>query len=148
VRNRRVFSAFLVLFIGVLVVSCSEGKISQCNRLIEIANQAASNVEAVTSNATPDDPDAFLRIAEAAEEATNNLEALEVTDTTLEGYKQQFITLYVETSAATRQLVEAVKERNAEAADAAYSDLEAATAKEIPLVDEVNAYCGGDESNQ
>ncbi|MEB3211553.1 MAG: hypothetical protein VKL39_09360 [Leptolyngbyaceae bacterium] len=124
-------------------MSCSEGKISQCNRLIEIANQAASSVESVTSSATPDDPDAFLRIADAAETATANLEALDVDDETLQNYREQFISLYVETSAATRQLVEAVKNQDAEAADEAYNQLESATEREIPLVEDVNAYCSG-----
>ncbi|MEL6221027.1 MAG: hypothetical protein AAFR31_00130 [Cyanobacteria bacterium J06627_8] len=141
--NRRLLTAFLILSIGVSLMSCSEGRVSQCNRLIGIANEAASSVEAVTSTASPDDPDAFLRIADAAEQATSELENLEVADTELQNYQQQFISLYVETSAATRRLVDAVKNQDAEAADAAYMELEEATEREIPLVDEINNYCGG-----
>lgn len=146
--NRRVLATFLILSVGVSLASCSEGKISQCNQLIEIANQAASNVESVTNNSSPDDPEAFLSIAETADEAAENLESVDITDSTLEDYKQQFISLYVETSVATQQLVEAVQDQDAEAAEAAYEQLEEATEKEAPLVDAVNAYCGGAAQNQ
>ncbi|MEM7770664.1 MAG: hypothetical protein AAF327_09150 [Cyanobacteria bacterium P01_A01_bin.37] len=146
--NRRVLTTFLILSIGVSLVSCSEGKVSQCNQLIEIANQAASNVESVTNNSSPDDPEAFLSIAETADEAARSLEDVEITDSTLEDYKQQFISLYVETSLATQQLVEAVQAQDAEEAEAAYGRLEEATEKEAPLVDDVNAYCGGAAQNQ
>lgn len=128
---------------GMVMVGCSEGKISQCNKLIEIANQAATSVESVTQSSSPDDPDAFLRIADTADEAAGQLEALEIEDETLQGFRQRFITLYVETSSATRELVTAVNEQNAPGAEEAYNRLETATNTEGPLVDEVNQYCGG-----
>lgn len=140
--NRRLVTV-IIMFTGVLLVGCSEGKVAQCNKLIEIANQAASNVESVTQSSTPDDPAAFLQIADTADTAFAELEEIEIDDETLEGFRQRFITLYVETSAATRDLVAAVEEQNAPGAEEAYNRLEIATEQEGPLVDEVNTYCGG-----
>lgn len=129
--------------IGALVVGCSEGKVTQCNRLIEIANQAASNVETATQNSSPDEPTAFLQIADMADDAATQLETLELEDETLRDFRQRFIELYEETSSATRELVEAVEAQNLSEAEAAYTRLEEATNQEGPLVEEVNAYCGG-----
>ncbi len=129
--------------VGTMIVACSEGKVTQCNRLIEIANQAASNVEAATQNSSPEDPEAFLRVAETAEEAANQLETLEIEDETLQGFRQRFIDLYDSTSDATRALVAAVEEQNLSGAEDAYARLETATSEEEPLVQEVNTYCGG-----
>ena len=140
--NRRLITV-IIMFAGVLLVSCSEGKVAQCNKLIEIANQAASDVESVTQSSTPEDPTAFLQIAATADNASSELEAIEIEDETLQGFRQRFITLYVETSAATQDLVAAVEEQNAPGAEEAYNRLEAATEQEGPLVDEVNSYCGG-----
>ncbi len=141
--NRRLISTSIIAIAAVVLAGCSEGKVSQCNKLIEIANQAATDVESVTQSSSPDDPDAFLRIADTADAASEQLETLDIEDETLQGFRQRFITLYVETSSATRELVTAVNEQNAPGAEEAYNRLEAATNEEGPLVDEVNDYCGG-----
>lgn len=125
-------------------MGCSESKVAQCNRLIEIANQAAMDVEAVTQSASAEDTEAFRTVASTADQAAENLEAIELSDSTLEEYKQRFITLYAETSAATQALVDAVEQQSPQEATDAYNRLQSATQQEGPLVDEVNNYCQGE----
>ncbi|MGB3495336.1 MAG: hypothetical protein WBA57_21580 [Elainellaceae cyanobacterium] len=138
--NRLRFGVAIVSVVG-FIMGCSESKVAQCNSLIEVANQAAMEVEQVTQTASAEDTEAFRTVAAAADEAATTLESIELSDATLEEYKQRFITLYVETSAATQSLVDAVEQQNAQAATDAYNKLQSATQQESPLVDAVNDYC-------
>lgn len=129
--------------LGLGLISCTESKVSQCNRLIEVANQAVAQVQDTTQNADPDDVEAFLQIADTADQAAADLEALDLKDDQLQTYKGQFITMYSATSEATRSLVDAVNSQDTAAAQDAYSSLQTATSQESGLVDAVNTYCGG-----
>ncbi|MGF1514207.1 MAG: hypothetical protein ACFB5Z_11005 [Elainellaceae cyanobacterium] len=125
------------------LAGCSSGKLDQCNQLIEVANQAVTEVEAVTSDSAPRDTDtaAFVSITEAAQQAATQLESIDLTDEQLQGYRQRFIKLYVATGDATEALVTAVEEQDPIGAEDAYTDLETATSQEQPLVEEINQYC-------
>ncbi|MGB3616036.1 MAG: hypothetical protein WBA10_19750 [Elainellaceae cyanobacterium] len=141
---KRVFSMSCAGAFVVGLVSCSSGTVDQCNQLINVANRAVTDVEAVTSS--PESPESrntesFSNITETAQQAASQLEAIDLTDEQLQSYRQRFIKLYRETGAATEQLVTAVEEQNLPAAEDAYEKLEAATGQEEPLVNEVNQYC-------
>ncbi len=123
------------------LVSCSSGKVDQCNQLIGVANQAVTDVESVTNDSAPRDTNTFSAITDAAQQAAAQLEAIDLTDEQLQSYRQRFIKLYSETGKATEQLVAAVEEQNLPAAEEAYNDLESATNQEQPLVEEINQYC-------
>ncbi|MEB3360086.1 MAG: hypothetical protein VKK04_25395 [Synechococcales bacterium] len=140
-RFRSFHRAIALGILATVSVGCSEGTVSQCVRLIDIANAAATEVETVTQSSTPDDTEAFLTIAETADQAATDLGTLELSDAQLQTFKQRFIQLYQETGKATRDLVAAVEAADREAAEAAYAQLEAATSQEEPLVEEVNIYC-------
>ncbi|NJO73828.1 MAG: hypothetical protein HC833_08780 [Leptolyngbyaceae cyanobacterium RM1_406_9] len=127
--------------LGIAAIGCSQNKVAQCNQLIEVANQAVTDVQAITENASPDDPAAFLRIADTAEQARTNLEAIELTDEQLQTYQESFIAIYTSTSESTRNLVEAVNAQDNQAAQQAYDALQQAVSEEPELVTEVNNYC-------
>lgn len=136
-----VISAIAIL--SVFTASCGESKVSQCNKLIDVANKAVADVQAITTSANPQDVTAMTRIAETADQARGSMEALELADDQLATFRQQFVTMYSETSQATRDLVTAVNANNSQNAETAYNALQTATDKETPLVNEVNTYCGG-----
>lgn len=144
--RRSVLYPSMVVVIGVLVVGCSESKTSQCNKLIEVANQAVSQVQTVTqstdpSNANPNNVQAMSKIADAADQARSQMQTLQLSDDSLKTFQQRFVTMYTETSQATRDLVAAANASNPENAQKAFNALKTATDKESPLVDEVNRYC-------
>ncbi|MGF1498243.1 MAG: hypothetical protein ACFB8W_15685 [Elainellaceae cyanobacterium] len=141
-KSRQFNWAIALGILAAIGASCSESKISQCNRLIDIANAAATEVETVTQSSTPDDTEAFLTIAATADRAVTDLDTLELADPELQTFKQRFIQLYQETGQATRDLVAAVEAQDIGAAEAAYAQLETATSQEEPLVMDVNGYCG------
>lgn len=145
-RKRSV--VMLTVALGVLAIGCSQNRIAQCNQLIEVANQAVTDVQAITENASPDDPAAFLRIADTADQARTNLQAIEITDEQLQTYQERFVALYTNTGESTRNLVEAVNAQDNQAAQQAYDALQQAIAEEPNLVNEVNSYCGGNAPAQ
>ncbi|MBD2464711.1 hypothetical protein H6G89_27280 [Oscillatoria sp. FACHB-1407] len=141
-RKRGIVISMLAA-VSVLAASCGESKVSQCNKLIEVANKAVSDVQAITTSANPQDVNAMTQIAETADQARASMEALELSDESLQAFKQRFVTMYADTSKATRDLVTAVNANNSQGAEAAYTALQTATDQETPLVNEVNTYCGG-----
>lgn len=138
-----VVSVFAIL--SLLAASCGESKVSQCNKLIEVANKAVTDVQAITASANPQDVNAMTQIAETADQARASMEALELSDEPLVGFQQRFVAMYSETSQATRDLVTAVNANNSQGAEQAYTALQTATDQETPLVTEVNTYCGGSQ---
>ena len=132
--------------VSVLAVSCSESKTSQCNKLIEVANQAVTQVQSVTqntdpSNANPNNVQAMSKIADAADQARSQMQALQISDSNLKAFQDRFVAMYTETSQATRELVAAANANNPENAQKSFNALKAATDKEGPLVEEVNRFC-------
>jgi predicted Fe-Mo cluster-binding NifX family protein len=142
-RLSRTPSIAIVAALGVIVTSCGASKVAQCNELIDVANRAVEDVQAIASTAQPDDVNSMIQIAETAERAQTEMEALELSDEQLQGFQQRFITMYSQTSSSTRELVNAFNAQDNAAAETAYQDLQTATGQETSLVNEVNAYCSG-----
>lgn len=138
---KRIAGFSLIATLSVLAVACGESKVSQCNKLIEVANKAVGDVQEVTSSANPEDVNAMVKIADTADQAKATMETLELNDEQLQGFQQRFVAMYQETSTATRSLVDAVGKQDNQAAETAYNNLQAATDQETPLVNEVNEYC-------
>ncbi|MBI4780902.1 MAG: hypothetical protein HY785_06210 [Oscillatoriophycideae cyanobacterium NC_groundwater_1537_Pr4_S-0.65um_50_18] len=123
------------------LVSCSDNKVSQCNKLIKVANEAVSAVQNVTQTATPDNVAAMSQIATAADKAKADMQGLQIGDEQLKGFQTRFISMYTDTGKATRDLVAAAGAKDAAAAQTAFDALKTATDQEGPLVNQVNTYC-------
>lgn len=142
-RLTRTSGIAIAVALGTLATSCGASKVAECNELIEVANNAVEEVQTVAAAAQPEDVTAMLQIADTADQARSAMETLELSDEQLQGFQQRFITMYNETSTATRSLVSAVEAQDQAAAESAYNNLQAATGQETSLVNEVNAYCTG-----
>lgn len=129
--------------ISLLTVSCSESKISQCNKIIKVANEAVSKAKSVTNGGQANDPKAMLKAADAMEKASQEMKAIEVKDAKLKDYQTGFISMYRDTSKATRDFVGAFEKKNRPAAEAALTNLQQATTPEKQLVGDINKYCSG-----
>ncbi|MFP4008595.1 MAG: hypothetical protein ACLFV6_11420 [Spirulinaceae cyanobacterium] len=133
----------LSIAIALFGSACGQSKIEQCNNIIEIANEAVNEAKQLTNGGQTDDPQAMVEAADAMEQAAQDMEALELVDPTLQDYRQGFIAMYEETSAATREFVEAFEQKDRPAAEAALSRLQRATNPEEELVQGINEYCTG-----
>ncbi|MEC4803737.1 MAG: hypothetical protein SAJ12_00265 [Jaaginema sp. PMC 1079.18] len=129
--------------IALFASACGQSRIEQCNNIIEIANQAVNEAKQLTNGGQTNDPEAMVQAADAMEQAAQDMEALELVDPELIEYRQGFIAMYEETSAATREFVEAFEQKDRPAAEAALSRLTRATRPEEELVQGINQYCTG-----
>ena len=85
---KRIAGFSLIAAISVLAVACGESKVSQCNKLIEVANKAVGDVQEVTSSANPEDVNAMIKIADTADQAKATMETLEINDEQLQSFQQ------------------------------------------------------------
>ena len=135
----------LTAALSFLTVSCSESKVSQCNKIIKVANKAVTEAKSITNGGQASDPKAMLKAADAMEKASKEMEGIRVRDEKLQDYQGRFVIMYRDTSKSTRDFVTAYgKDRSA--AEAALVTLQKATAPEKQLVDDINNYCTGKKS--
>lgn len=141
---KRYFVLFsLTMAISLLTASCSESKISQCNKIIKIANEAVSQAKTVTNGGQASDPKAMLQAAEAMEKASKQMTDIPVNDPKLKDYQTGFVKMYGDTSKATRDFVKAFEKKDRPAAERALNSLQQATLPEKQLVTDINTYCSG-----
>lgn len=142
---------YFVLFtltatLSFLTVSCSESKVSQCNKIIKIANKAVNEAKSITNGGQASDPKAMLKAAAAMEKTSKEMEAIKVTDEKLQDYQGSFVLMYRDTSKATRDFVAGFQKKDRSSAESALVNLQKAAAPEKQLVDGINIYCTGKKS--
>jgi hypothetical protein len=138
---KRVYQVSTLILLSLIMASCSESKVSQCSKLIDIANRAVSGVRAVSENPKPDSIESMNKIADVANSAKTEMEAISLSDAKLKSFQTRFVAMYTDTNKATRALVTAAQNKNAQEAQQAFNSLQSATSQESPLVNEVNSYC-------
>jgi hypothetical protein len=138
---KQIYRVSVLLILGLGMASCSETKVSQCSKLIDIANQAVTGVKSVSESPNPDNIDSMNKIADVANTAKASMQELQLADPQLKDYQTRFVDMYTNTNQATRDLVSAAEAKNAQAAQTAFDALKTATAQEGPLVTAVNEYC-------
>lgn len=129
--------------ISLLTISCSESKVSQCKKITVVAKEAVNAAKSVTKDGQAHDPKAMLKAADAMEKASQEMKAIDVKDAKLKDYQAGFISMYRDTSKATRDYVVAFEKKNRPAAEAALTNLQQATTPEKQLVGDFNKYCSG-----
>jgi selenophosphate synthetase-related protein len=133
----------LTAAISLSTVSCSESKVSQCNKIIKVANEAVKEAKSVTNGGQASDPKAMLKAANAMEKASIEMKAINLRDQKLKDYQAGFISMYSDTSKATRDFVAAFEKKDRRSAEAALTNLQQATTPEKQLVADINSYCSG-----
>ncbi|MEM9538825.1 MAG: hypothetical protein AAGA60_04855 [Cyanobacteria bacterium P01_E01_bin.42] len=125
-----------------LVSGCGTSKIAQCNQIIEIAN-ALEEVRVSADNQEADTTQTMVQVVDAMDKASQDMQALELSDETLEELRGEFIKMYAETSNATRTFLEAFNKKDRQTVDKAIEELHRATQPEQELVNQINSYCLG-----
>ncbi len=136
----------LTVTLSLITVSCSESKVAQCNKLIKVTNEVVSQTKSVTNGNQAINLKATLKAADAMEKASQEMQAIKVSDKNLQGYQSRFTNMYRDTSQATRDFVAAFEKKDRAAAETALQKLQKATTPEKQLVDEINKYCTGKTS--
>ncbi len=123
--------AAIAIAISVLTYGCGESKVSQCNKLINVAGKSKSiNVSK--------DKTVLNQAADSLDSIKTELQTVKLGDEKLKAFQTRFVNMYGETSLAVREVSKAKDSAEFESANKTF---QAAAEKEGPLVDEINKYC-------
>jgi hypothetical protein len=131
------------IVLTLLVGGCSASKSAQCQKIYAIANalvaenQSLSLVKEVSNT----DLDEWLRGAETIEEAARKMEALNLEDTQLVTYKNDWVKFQSIYAKATRDMVKARQDRDLTAAKNANKNAVEAGKLEQQVASQINSYC-------
>jgi ABC-type phosphate transport system auxiliary subunit len=141
--------------IAIFLSSCSSqpSKITQCNSLSTLVNQAAAaekdfetaGKKYAGSQETKDLDKKYQLVTELVtklESASKSVKALTVQDEKLQTMKTNIAQVYQDLAKGFSAVVTASKSRNAAAAQLAVKEMTTAADKEKALVAEMNTYCG------
>lgn len=135
----------MACLISVLLLGCSESKVSQCNKLTAVVNKAAK--DALATGAKGGNQAAQLNnlteLAGRLDGYAKEMGAIELKDEKLKESQGRFIKMYEDASKSSRDLVSAVNKKDSKAAQQALKAIQTSTSQEKPLVAEVNQYCTG-----
>ncbi|QSJ17530.1 hypothetical protein JYQ62_01195 [Nostoc sp. UHCC 0702] len=145
---QRVFKQTAILSataaIALLFAACGESKVTQCNKIIKVANQAATIGQEISTNSQSQKGSKSLtEAAGKIDKIANDMKAVEVKDEKLQGFQGGFLKLYQDTSKSLRDTAGALDKKNLRAATGFLASLKNSTNQETAIVKEINGYCSG-----
>ena len=132
--NRRAALGATALTFGLVLYGCGESKVSQCNKVVTIANKTAAL-------AIPKDLAGFAPLAASIDQIRTEIQTIAVQDSKLKELQTQLLGVYGDTSQALKEQVKATQAKDTNAMNKAEQDLETASKKESEVVDQINALC-------
>lgn len=143
--SRNLLSLFLSSLLSLLAVGCEENRLSQCERIFQIAHRVtANNLELSRLDEVQlAGLDNWLQAAEEMYRAAEAIETLKLDNSKLIQYQHQLATIYRIYSRSTYDAVTARENKNLEALESARNDAVKAGEMQQNLVREINAFCLG-----
>ncbi|MFE1747649.1 hypothetical protein [Coleofasciculus sp. H7-2] len=129
--------------VSFLSVSCSDSKITQCQKIFQITNETVNETKTVTNGGKNSSPEALVKTADIWDKSAQGMTNIRVNDAKLKKFQADFIRMYRDSSKATREYVAALKKRDFPAVDAGFKKLQKAYSPEKDLVNAINSYCSG-----
>jgi hypothetical protein len=128
--------------VALILSSCAESKVAQCNKLIDVANQAAKASLEFGENPHPEKGGkAFTEMADKIDTLTASMSALEMSDEKLKGYQTNFVSMYTAASKGLRGGAVAFDKKDVAAMNKEMAAIQTATGGEAKLVGDINTYC-------
>ncbi len=118
-----------------------ESKVSQCNKLIQVANAATTAVQAVGKEESTDKIGQMTKFATTVDKYSKDVSAVEVKDEKLVDFKQRLSSTYTAIADASRSLIAAAEKKDEAGVKASLQTLMAASPKETTIISELNGYC-------
>jgi uncharacterized protein (DUF849 family) len=138
-QQKRYVSLFcLIPAIAVLLGSCAETKTSQCQKIFLITKKMA---EESAKNRETKDIKTVLEVADAFEQASEQLKKMELKDPKLTEYQQGLAEVYQGNAETTRSFVKALETKDIPTAKLAQDQVKQIGKKEQDLVTQTNQYC-------
>lgn len=132
--NRPAAIGAMALTIGLVLYGCGESKVSQCNKVVTIANKT-------TALAVPKDIAGFGQLAANIDQIRVEVQAIAVQDSKLKELQAKLLGVYGDASQSLKGQVKATEAKDPNAMTKAKQDLETASTKESEVVDQINALC-------
>ena len=132
-------SAFLVISTG----ACN-GKVAQCNKLIETVNASMTKMDESSKKLDgKDDAKDLVELGKSLDTAKKDVEGIEITDAKLKGMQGQFVKSIDNMAVSTKAMSAAAEKNDATAIKAAMTKLETSGNENSKLTDDINKYCTG-----
>ena len=136
---------YAILFVGACLLTFAlsnygKSKVSQCNRLVAIVNQASEVQPERLGAAIADDNRALLHTSIKLDGYANKLEMMEFSNQQIQTFQTQFVQLYRDTSKASDAVVSAPPNNFQIVSQVNRAFIETKE-REGPLVQAVNQYC-------
>ncbi len=126
------------MFCSFVVVSCGEGRISQCNKLVQVVNKVPTVEKEILKDAA-----VLERTANQIDTVRSELQSLKLKDARLLTAQSNLASLYRELSQELTNLGKAVSAKDATAQDKAINALKKVFPKAVPIESEITQYCNG-----
>lgn len=120
--------------LGIGLYGCGESKISQCNKVVTVANKT----KALT---IPKDISGFVPLAENIDQIRTEIQAIPVQDAKLKELQLQLLSMYGDASQSLKTQAKATEAKDNDALTKAKQDLAAAATKENEIADRLNELC-------
>jgi hypothetical protein len=142
-RTRNACVAALVSGGVALALGCN-GRIAECNKLIERANATMTSAdEAQKKMQGKEDKQALVQMSMQLDKAKTDIQGVSLTDTTLVHFRDQYAASLDHMSAAAKSMEDAVDKDDAQGASSAIKDMQTAADDNAKVVDGLNKYCAG-----
>ncbi len=132
--NRYAFLSATAVTMGLLLYGCGESKVSQCNKIVTVANKAKAL-------SIPKDISGVDVLADNIDKIGTEIKTIAVQDSKLKELQAELFTMYGDVSLALKAQGKSIQAKDNDAVAKSKQDLETATAKESDLVDRINALC-------
>jgi hypothetical protein len=130
-------SLFTILS-NLLLISCAENKISQCQKIIILTQKMAEESETYRQTK---DIKKVLQVADIFEETAQQMKQLNIEDEQLIEYQMGFAEIYQGNADTTRQFVAALNDKDINTAKLMQQQVQQLGKKEQKLGTQMNNYC-------
>jgi len=142
--RRHTATVFAIFALACLAAGCAESKIIQCNRIVQVTNQAVSKTKEITNSGQNTDPKSMLAASKAMTKAAEEMAAIEVADENLKTIQASFADWYRAASKNTANVAAALDRQDRKAFESALVDFRQSSESEEKLVNKINTYCAED----
>jgi hypothetical protein len=129
--------------IALLFTGCGESKVSQCTKIINIANIASGETLTASKYSSDKNSKSLVDLASKLDKFANDMKAIEIKDEKLLGFKDRFTKLYQDVSQGLKDTAKAIDKKDIKAANRSFATLQKSSSDEKILVTDINTYCTG-----
>jgi hypothetical protein len=131
----------IFVVINLVISSCADPKISQCQKMISFVNQTATETKTLTNNQSEKNYQPWLQAADKMEESAQEMAKILIFDSQLKEYQQGFVQMYSDYAESTREIIKARQNKALNQALIAQEKVKKASQLEQELGNNINNYC-------